>query len=264
MKKNNDTIETKIMDQIQCGKVKLRSRYLFWAENFGLRSIFILSILSGVLAFTLVLFYLRATDNLLYLSFGKFGIYAFLESFPYLLVIGFIFFIFFVGYIIKKSDLFYTFPFGYSSVSLLCVMVIAGAALAYTHIPEFIEEEGYRSQVREEFMRPFFHNNFFGRNHGIIGEIRELQESAIIVQTPDGIARIDYFRVPSIGEISSAFEVGKFVIIVGEREGDVFHAQVIQLIDKDKVPMIHRRIRHRFPRQSLFLPQLHRLFSSNI
>ena len=82
----NNKIEEKVMAEIKSGKVKLRSRYVFLAEKLGIGSAFIFSVFLAVLFFTLVLFYLQASDNLGYLSFGSRGMFAFLETFPYLLV----------------------------------------------------------------------------------------------------------------------------------------------------------------------------------
>ena len=71
-------IEDKVMSEINSGRVKLRSKYIFLAEKLGIGSAFALSALLGVLFFTLVLYYLRASDNLRYLSFGSRGLFAFL------------------------------------------------------------------------------------------------------------------------------------------------------------------------------------------
>jgi hypothetical protein len=258
MENQSNNFEDKIMGQIKCGKVKLRSRYIFWAENFGLRSAFVLSLLLGVLAFTLVLFYLQATDNLIYLSFGRVGMLAFLESFPYYLVIGFIILIFLIGIILKKSELFYKFSFSYSAVSLLVVVVVGGAALAYTQVPQFIEEQGYNeSGGVAGFIRPFLHNCFQQRKYGISGRITEMEPHAIVLQTPDGLRRIDFSLLPNIDR--SLFEVGKFVVLVGNREGDLFYAKMIQVIDQKRIPMIHRGLRHRFPSESMRIPPLQQL-----
>lgn len=258
MENQSNNFEDKIMGQIKCGKVKLRSRYIFWAESFGLRSAFILSILLGVLAFTLVLFYLQTTDNLMYLSFGRVGILAFLESFPYYLVIGFILLIFLMGVIIKKSELFYKFSFSYSAVSLLIVVVVAGGALAYTQVPQYIEEQGYKTGGSAAgFIRPFLHNCFRERSYGISGRIIELEPQAVILQTPDGLRRIDFTLLPDFDP--SSLERGKFIILVGDRKGDMFFARMIQVIDQKRIPMIHRGLRHRFPSESMRMIPLQRL-----
>ena len=99
----NHNLEDKVMESIKGGNVKLRSRYLFLAEKLGLGSALVLTILLAVLFFSLVLFYLQATDNLWYLSFGSRGIYAFLESFPYFLVVALVILILLSDWILKKS-----------------------------------------------------------------------------------------------------------------------------------------------------------------
>ena len=89
---NSHNLENKIMSEIASGKVKLRSRYLFFSEKLGLRSVAILTILLAVLAFTVILFYLVSADSLNYLEFGgwslEFKIHGFkiehhFENYPF-------------------------------------------------------------------------------------------------------------------------------------------------------------------------------------
>jgi hypothetical protein len=99
----DEKLENSIMGKIKSGQVKLKSKYIFWAEKLGLGTAFALTVILSILFFNLILFYLKETDNLKYLSFGKFGIFAFLESFPYLLVVVFIVLIVLAGCFIQEA-----------------------------------------------------------------------------------------------------------------------------------------------------------------
>ena len=242
MEQQPPTIEQEIMNKIQTGKVKLRSRYIFLAEKLGIGSVVVLSLLLGALAINLLLFYLRATDNLIYLSFGRVGILAFLESFPYLLVIGFILFIFLIGFIIKKTHISYKRPFAYSAALFILIIIVGGAALTYTGVAELLEDEGY-SAGGGRFIRPFFHDSFTSRKYGVTGRIFGFEENAVLLQTPDGLRRV----MVSPGPTLDMLERGQFVVVVGELHGEVFLAEQIRIIDAQRVPMIRRGVNRKFP-----------------
>ena len=143
MNETQNKIENEVMNKISSGKLQLRSKYIFLAEKLGIGSAFTLTILLAVLCFNLALFYLRASDNMAYLSFGSQGFLTFLESFPYLLVVALIILVFCAGWLIKKSDLSYKKPFGYFAVGLICFVVIGGIILTYTTVAGKIGQENF-------------------------------------------------------------------------------------------------------------------------
>lgn len=243
MSHEKKTIEDKVMKQIDTGRVKLRSKYIFVAEKMGLSSAIVLSILIGALFFTLLFYYLDETDNLVYLSFGKAGIYAFLESFPYLLVVCFILLVFLAGYLLKKTDFSYQKPFAYSSISLMVVVIVAGAALTYTGIGRAIEGVGYHQGPPGRMVRPFLHNCFMKRKYGVAGQVVEVMPNSLLLQTPDGLLRIHFQNTPALDPAV----LGKFIVVVGQKKGEAFEAVRIQVIPQERIPIIHRSVQHRFP-----------------
>ena len=102
--KKTESLEKKVMEKIKTGKVSLRSKYIFLAEKLGFSSVLIFSVLLSILFLSLVLFYFKSTDNLIYLSFGSRGLFAFLESFPIWLVIIFTALIFLAGWLLTKTE----------------------------------------------------------------------------------------------------------------------------------------------------------------
>jgi len=232
------------MESIKGGQVKLRSRYIFLAEKLGLGSALVLTILLAVLFFSLALFYLQATDNLWYLSFGSRGVNAFLESFPYFLVVALIVLILLSGWILKKSGVFYQRPFTFSAVGLLGVIVFVGTALAFTNLSEKIEDETFNNHQPARFLRPFLSHGLKQRENGAAGKIVEVGDGFINIQTPDCLKRIDLTRM--VRPLKEDLVPGMFVLAVGGHDGVVFVALDMRVLGEEDLLMIRRGIHREF------------------
>ncbi|MCK4592570.1 hypothetical protein KAT63_04000 [Candidatus Parcubacteria bacterium] len=238
--KNSKELENKIMSEIKSGKVRLRSKYLFLAEKLGLESAFVLSVALSILFFNLFLFYLKTTDNLEYLSFGASGIAAFLESFPYLLIISFIFFLFLAGYLMMKTDFSYKKPFKYFAVSLIAIIMTIGGVLAYTDMSEKIEEQAFSENLSGAILKPFLNRGMGLRKNGLSGKIFEVSDDYIIMEIPSGLQKVDTRNLKSKEELE--LDKDQFVVVIGERKGDIFIASQIKVVDENSMPMIKRGI----------------------
>ncbi|MBU3999766.1 hypothetical protein KKG29_01125, partial [Patescibacteria group bacterium] len=203
------------MSEIKSGKVKLRSKYIFLAEKLGLESAFILSVLSAILFFNLFFFYLKTTDNLEYLSFGSAGICAFLESFPYLLVITFALFLFLAGYLMAKTDFSYKKPFGYFAAGLIIFVTVMGGMLAYTDISEKIEEQAFGNRAPGIFFRPFIKRGIESRDMGATGKISEIGDNYLVIETPFGAQNVDIRSLEPL--MVEKFEKDQFIMAIGKR-----------------------------------------------
>ncbi len=240
-----DKLENSIMGKIKAGQVKLRSKYVFLAEKLGLGTAFALSAVLAVLFFNLILFYLKETDNLKYLSFGRFGIFAFLESFPYLLVITFVLLIVLSGYLITKSDALYKKPFGYVATGLIVLIMIFGGILTYTNIARKIEMEAYnKGHPLGMIFGPFMKDGPDVRNLGIAGMIFEKNNNYLITETPSGLRKVDLQDINK--EDMPPLVKGQFFIAVGSNNGGDFVAQKIKVVDKNDLPGIGRGIDYKF------------------
>ncbi|MFA6097715.1 MAG: hypothetical protein WC788_08910 [Candidatus Paceibacterota bacterium] len=231
--------EETVMSKIRSGKVRLRSRYIFIAEKFGLESAFALSVILSVLFSNLFFFYLKSTDNLEYLSFGSEGFYAFLESFPYLLVVAFIVFMLIAGHLLTKVDLSYKKPFKYFALGLIAFVFVSSGVLAYTDISEKIEEEAFNESPSSLVIKPFLKQGVDIRKTGVSGRIFEVSDGYFIVEMPSGFQKVD---IGDVGSGEEQFVNGQFVIIIGERKEDTFVARRIRIAGEDKMQMIRRRI----------------------
>ncbi|MFA5208550.1 MAG: hypothetical protein WC428_07960 [Candidatus Paceibacterota bacterium] len=234
----DEKLENSIMGKIKSGQVKLKSKYIFLAEKLGLGTAFALSMLLSVLFFNLILFYLKETDNLKYLSFGKFGIFAFLESFPYLLVIAFIVLIVFSGYLLTKSDVSYKKPFGYLSILMVVLIMIFGGILTYTNLGQSVEKQ---ARMGNESMKMLLNPLSSARDSGVAGVVFEEGEDYLILQTPQGLRKIETREVEDIPEI----EKGQFIISVGAG-GENFKAKKIRITNREDMPAVDRGIDFKF------------------
>ncbi len=242
MKQHLSNLENKILTDIKSGRLKLRSRYIFLVEKFSLGSIFILSLILIVFFLNLVLFYIRATGNLEYLSFGIDGLSAFLESFPYLLVISLIIFILIIGYFIKKNNLVYKLPFKYTALILLFIIILGSSALAYTDIANSLEQHVYKSEENIPFLKSFFNCSHHANNRGVMGIIQEVKPDELYIKTPHGFLTINLSEY----QIQQDFKVGQFIMAIGTRNKNFFIAKRVRIANQDNLPVINRHIRHRF------------------
>lgn len=237
-------IENKVMEEIKSGKVKLRSKYVFLAEKLGVGSAFAFSIILSILFFSLVLFYLRSSDNLFYLSFGSRGLLAFLDSFPYGLIIVFVVFLFVAGFILKKTGVAYKKPFGILAVLLIVSVTLVGAMLTLTRLTERIEQRTFDTRSRNRILRPLMERGIVERKGGIAGRIIEIDRGYFVVQTPQGARKIILVNLER--PIDGVAEINSWVMAVGEKQGEDFVAKLIRVINQGDMPMIERGVERRF------------------
>jgi hypothetical protein len=193
----------------------------------------------SILLFNLILFYLKETDNLKYLSFGKFGIFAFLESFPYLLVAAFIVLIVLSGYLITKSDVSYKKPFGYLAVGLAAFIMIFGGVLTYTNLGQNFEKQARRGNGSVGmFLNPLTEI----RNNGVAGIVYEVGEDYLVLQTPHGLRNVEITDIDDLPEITK----DQFIIAVGKSDGFDFKAEKIKIANREDMPAVERGIDFKF------------------
>ncbi|HPV70867.1 MAG TPA: hypothetical protein PKY08_03190 [Candidatus Magasanikbacteria bacterium] len=245
-------LEEQVMSEIKSGRVKLRSKYIFLAEKLGIGSVLAFTILLAVLFFSLALFYLKSSDNLGYLSFGSRGILAFLESFPYLLVITFVVLIFIAGFIIKKSGFFYQRPFGYLAVALLGSIILLGLGLGLTNFNEKIEQGAFNRHPGGILFKPFLDQGLESRQRGLVGRIKEITSDFLLVQTPRETEKV---LITHLEEPLPSLHPNIFIMVVGEKQADAFVARGIRIVEDRSMEMIKRGVRQRFDIQKLPPPQ---------
>lgn len=231
MSENHTDIQQKVMADIQSGRVKLRSRLVFVAEKMGLGSAVVLSIFAAVLVCTLALFYLKSSDALAYLDFGHSGLAAFVDSFPYTLVLLLMGVILLAGYLLKKTDLVYKYSYAYVALGLLLVIIFGGASLAATNVAEKLESQ--------RFIKPLIRRTLEIRAHGVVGRVLQVAPMTMLVQTPQGdlIVHLEYAYKPL-----PTLEPGLFVVAIGKLQPPEFWAERVRVISPDEARLLRRQI----------------------
>lgn len=230
---NSHNLESKIMSEITSGKVKLRSRYLFLSEKFGLRSAVVLTVLLAVLAFALILFYLVSADSLTYLRFGNPGIWAFLESFPFLLIITLLLLIFLAGRLVALIGGGYKYSFGKLVLILLTGILLIGSVLAMTEVTEKV--------ANQNFVRPLIHMRMGEHRRGVAGKIIAIGEKAIIIRTPRSNVKVNTQEV--LTRRHERFELETFIIAIGGWQGKEFVASQIKLVNPEDLRFLRPHMR---------------------
>lgn len=244
--KNN--FEENIMSQIRSGKIGLRSKYLFLAEKIGSISGFILSLLFSIFLINLVLYYVRSTGNLEYLSFGGSGISAFLESFPGVFLLGGIVFTFAAGYFMAKNDISYKHPFVYMIFGLIAVITLSSGVLAASGINDKFEELSKEDRRASFVLKPFFNREIKNRTRGVVGKIMNISDDNIELKTVKGSVSLvlDKIKKNAIKNFSeSGVQEGDFVVAIGKMLDGEFSVVAIKNTDKNKLPLIRKRLQSR-------------------
>jgi len=214
MKKKID-ITKKLMEQIEAGKIKIKPAYLILAEKLGVLLLIILLIMATVLIFNIPLFLLKQSGNLAFLSFGSFGILAFLQTLPYFPIAIMLFGLFLTMKLMKYFDISYKRSFPLIAVLILAVVVGGGITLASSRINTRLEHfPGIKG----------FYQQKFGSN-GFLAEVKEIKENSLIVTRLDTGQIIKVFITERTHSRNGEnFSEGQNIRIVGIEKDNKFEA----------------------------------------
>ncbi|KKR48440.1 MAG: hypothetical protein UT86_C0005G0024 [Candidatus Magasanikbacteria bacterium GW2011_GWC2_40_17] len=251
--KEPNNLEKEVMSKITSGKIKLRSRYIFLAEKLGLDSVLILTVVLAVLFFNLILFYLKSSDNLNYLSFGSRGLLAFWETFPYPLIIVFIVLILGGGFFLKRSEFSYKKPFGFLALALIGSILMVGAILTFTGLNEKIEKNVFGPRPGVPFSRWFLRGGLEERHNSLAGLVVEMNDGYVVVQTPRNLQKVDFKDV--LNKVSNEkLYPGVLAVFIGEKKEEVFFARDWRVLNQGEIPLIDRNIHRRFGSFEMKIP----------
>lgn len=226
-----ENLEQKIMGEIASGRVTVRSRYLFMAEKLGLGSAMILTALLASLLLAMILWYMKDSGTLSYLSFGSDGLLAFWESFPYGLIVSAIIVFLLAGYLVKKSGWVYQIQFGTIVVGIVAILSIIGLALTFTNLPAKIGREEFAPA--KPLFRPILPSHKMGRG-GMMGKVVIWNNPKGVILTPHGNRVIDAQFAP-LSEREPII-VGVQVMLVGRPEDGIFLVRHIRVVPEDRLP----------------------------
>ncbi len=224
-------LEAKVMKKIKDGKINLRSRYIFLAKKLGLGGGLTLSLILAALFLNLAFFSMKTSGSLEFLSFGRIGILAFLESFPYLwILIGLAFFTI-ASAILSRYDLSYKKPFKVILSVLIVLIFIAGIVLAISGLNEAMEEKITQGKV--PLLQSFYRRREIWKN-GLVGTAMEIKRDGIVVETSEKARVFIELTEDTLLPDGPDFKIGDRIRAVGEWDGEDFHAYALRLTNKGK------------------------------
>lgn len=230
------------MSEIKNKGIKIRSKYIFWAEKLGFGSGLVLSVFLSILLVNLILFYVSSLGYFEYLRFGRYGILAFLEALPYIWILGFIAFFVLAVIIFKKYDISYKKPFVYMMIILFVLIVMSGSLLAASSVNKKIDRVVMMSRVNHAIFDGFYSGDMRGQKFGVMGLVLDNKGDILVVQTPHGVKLIKISDNSRLGV--EAFKAGDIIVSAGRNANGEFEAVKIKRIDKSKLPLIRQRMQN--------------------
>jgi len=220
-------LEARIMKKIKDEGISFRSKYIFLAQKLGLGGGLALSLVLAILFLNLAFFTMKVSGTLEFLSFGRIGILAFLESFPYhWILIGLAFFVV-ASMIFSRYDISYKKPFKKLLAALLLLIFVAGTALALSGINEVIEEKVAQGKI--PVLRPFYGRRGGIGKRGLVGEVVEIRNGNLVVETSEKKKVFIELTRDTLFPPGSDFKVGDRIRAVGEWDGETFCASALRL-----------------------------------
>ena len=228
-------LETKIMKKIKDEKINFHSKYIFLAQKLGLGGGLTLSLLLAILFLNLAFFTMKVSGGLEFLSFGRMGILAFLESFPYhWILMGLVFFVV-ASMILSRYDISYKKPFKRLLAALLLLIFVASTALAISGINEAIEEKVAQGKI--PLLRSFYGRRGGIWKNGLVGEVIEIRSSGLVVQTREKKKVFIELTKNTLLPRESDFKIGDRIRAVGKWDGENFRASALRVTGKGRRPM---------------------------
>ncbi len=224
--KKQVNLQEKIMRKIEEEKITIRSRYIFLAKKLGLNGGFALSLILAVLFFNIAFFSLKSSGNLEFISFGRIGLFVFLESFPYEWIIFAVLFFIGASLLLSRYDVSYKKPFKILVVVLLVVVLSASTILAISGINENLERKATENTI--PILKIFYGPRKGIWRHGLVGEIIQIQTKAFVLQTSQEKQVIVKLTEKLHSFFQSDFKTGDYIRVVGEWKDNDFQAFAIR------------------------------------
>jgi len=221
------TVADKIKQKISKGEIKMRSRLSVLFEKVGIDSGITLILISLVLIAGLISYWANNNNDLLFAGYGRYGLLSFVKSFPYLLLVTFIFLFVLLTFLFRKFDASYKKPFAIILSLIFSLVLIFGW---------FSSKQNFGKKLYQREGRMFgigMRNN----QNSISGPVIELQKNLIIIKSDTKQIRIIIdsnthfpFGQPKIGDLIRS---------TGNWENDSFNAIGIRVftdIDQGSTP----------------------------
>ena len=215
------TIADSVSDKIKRGEVTMRSKVSIWTEKLEINGgmIVLLVLLTAIAGF--LFYWINSNNDLLFGGYGQYGLSSFIQSFPYIFVLGFIALFIFLILIFRKFDFSYKKPFLFILLFVVIGVLIAG----WISIKQPIGQRLYQQEGR--MLRMGMMNN----SNAVTGIVVEINNNRISIQNVDN-------NVININtNITTHFpfgqpKVGDQIRAVGTWNGAIFTAIGVRVFDE--------------------------------
>lgn len=210
-----------IMEQIKSGKIKMRPKSYFIAGSILLGGSLAITFSLALLFLSASTFHIRTTHPMSFLRYGHMGGLAFIQFFPWQLIILSIIGIWGGLWLLKKYDISY--KKGFISTSLVFIGVLLTFAV-------FIDNLGINDCLKStRNFAPIYKQNLINQNT-IMGEIVAIEDDSLTIKNPRTNQQVNVsLDENTILPEGETFNIGDHVGIVGDTEGETFVAKGIHV-----------------------------------
>ncbi|MEI6222780.1 MAG: hypothetical protein WCP97_08515 [bacterium] len=185
------TIEKNIMDNISKKTVSMRSKYVFWAQSLGIKSVLLFSFLLALFFLNLVLYSFQVSRAFSFLSFSNTGVLAFLELFPYSWILLVVACVVVFSFVWKRFSVAYKLSIQQVLFALLFLVIGGSIAVAFSGVNQRISQAVEERNVT--LLKPFYGNTFYqnGKYH-VQGVIERVGEKEFVVKSGNDLVTVRY------------------------------------------------------------------------
>jgi len=145
----------KVIEKIESGEVKIKSRWFFLARKLGLQSGLALSVILLIIIVNAFFYYIKTNNLLSELHYGPSLWQEVLHFFPYDLVLIGVILILIINFLVRKFEFHYWKPFIIMFLlSALLIIILASILLVFDfneRISGFLEDCGFRVPFMSDF-----------------------------------------------------------------------------------------------------------------
>jgi hypothetical protein len=142
-----DSIEKNVLEKIQSGEVKIRSRMYFVLKVVTLIIVALLVFVTSALLVSFMIFSLRVSGRFFLLGFGDRGLLAFFITFPWFILVADILFIILFERLLNHFKFGYRLPLLYTLGASALFIILAGLALDRISIHETLFQEAAQNHL---------------------------------------------------------------------------------------------------------------------
>ena len=234
---NYETIDLSkaIMDKIKSGGIKMKSRWIFYAQNLGIRSGLVLVIIALSLLINIFLYILQQNHALEFLDFGVAGLNIVLSNIPYDLTLLILIFGVASNVVLKKIEIENKKYFFFISVIVIAISTACGIIVFSTGINDTISEKIAKEKERIPVVDRFYEQKRFELDpqNSLIGQVvqfKVIQEPFVVVTNNGELVTVLYNTKLIVPGGVNSFDIGQIIKAIGQREQNNFKAEQIKLI----------------------------------